>query len=53
MFGEWIISNNISTQEKLDEIRKVAKKKVSTEKNAAWKAYQFPIVKSCKQPLNY
>ena len=43
MFGEWIISNNISTQKKLDEIRKVAKKKVSTEKNAAWKAYQSPI----------
>lgn len=43
MFGEWIISNNISTQEELDEMRKVAKKKVSTEKNAAWKAYQSPI----------
>ena len=43
MFGEWIISNNISTQKNLDEIRKVAKKKVSTEKNAAWKAYQSPI----------
>ena len=45
MFGEWIISNNISTKEKLEEIRKVAKKKVSTEKNTAWKEYQFPIAK--------
>tara|TARA_B100000683_G_scaffold46062_3_gene42629 strand:+ start:30513 stop:32930 length:2418 start_codon:yes stop_codon:yes gene_type:complete len=45
MFGEWIVSNNISTQEKLDEMRKIAKKKVSTEKNAAWKAYQLPISK--------
>ena len=44
MFGEWIISNNISTQNELDEIRKAAKKKVSKEKNAAWKAYQSPII---------
>ena len=44
MFGEWIISNNISTQNELDEIRKVAKKKVSKEKNTAWKAYQSPII---------
>ena len=44
MFGELIISNNISTQNELDEIRKVAKKKVSKEKNTAWKAYQSPII---------
>ena len=43
MNGEWNISINNSTQKKLDEIRKVAKKKVSTEKKAAWIAYQSPI----------
>lgn len=43
MFEEWIVSNNVSTKDELEEIRKTAKKKVSKEKNAAWKAYQAPI----------
>lgn len=49
MLIEWIISNNIASQEELDEMRKVAKKKVSTEKNAAWKAYRSPIDSELKQ----
>ena len=52
MFGKWIINNNISNQEELDEIRKVAKKKVSTYKNAAWKAYQTPIVAELQTASN-
>ena len=42
MFGEWIINNNISTQEELDEMRKIAKKKYRQIK-MLWKAYQLPI----------
>lgn len=49
MFGEWIISNNLATQDDLDDMRKVAKKKVSKEKNAAWKAYQEPIAAELQQ----
>ena len=52
MFGKWIINNNISNQKELDEIRKVAKKKVSTDKNAAWKAYQTPIVAELQTASN-
>ena len=43
MFEEWIVSHKVSTKNELEEIRKTAKKKVSKEKNAAWKAYQAPI----------
>ena len=52
MFGKWIINNNISNQKELDEIRKVAKKKVLTNKNAAWKAYQTPIVAELQTASN-
>ena len=44
LFREWIITNEISDAESLDQIEKTSKKEVSKYKNEAWKAYQKPIL---------
>ena len=37
--GEWILENNIATQEELDTIQKEAKKTVREAKKAAWESF--------------
>ncbi len=39
---EWMISNNISTEEELSELEKAIKKEVREGKAAAWKAFVAP-----------
>ena len=43
-FKNWIINNNLSSEDNLDEIIKESKKKVLLEKQSAWKEYQKPIL---------
>lgn len=40
---EWIIENNIATNEELEDIEKAAKQLVVQSRNAAWKEYIEPI----------
>lgn len=40
---EWMISNNITTAEELDEIEKIIKKEVREGKKEAWAAFLAPI----------
>ena len=40
---EWMLANNIATQDELDAISKTAKKEVREGKKAAWEAYLKPI----------
>jgi pyruvate/2-oxoglutarate/acetoin dehydrogenase E1 component len=42
---QWMIENNIGTEEELDTLDKNIKKKVREGKKAAWDAYLDPIVK--------
>ena len=45
-FREWIISNKICTEKKLQNIDDEIKKYVKEEKRLAWKHYQAPFLKS-------
>lgn len=42
---EWMIDNNISDEDHLNELEKKVKKEVREGKKAAWKAYLDPILK--------
>lgn len=48
---QWMIANNIATDEELTAIEKDIKKQVREGKNAAWKAFLNPILKE-QQELN-
>lgn len=48
---QWMIANNISSDEELSNLEKEVKKKVREAKNAAWKAFIDPIVNE-QQALN-
>lgn len=48
---EWMIANNISTQEEIDTIIKNSKKEVREGKKAAWEAYLKPILKAQQEVL--
>ena len=48
LFKEWIILNELASEEDLKEIEKKSKKFVSTSKNEAWKNYQKPILEEAK-----
>ncbi|WP_455168960.1 alpha-ketoacid dehydrogenase subunit alpha/beta [Aegicerativicinus sediminis] len=41
---QWMISNNISTEESLAELERSLKRRVRDGKKAAWEAYQEPIL---------
>jgi pyruvate/2-oxoglutarate/acetoin dehydrogenase E1 component/TPP-dependent pyruvate/acetoin dehydrogenase alpha subunit len=49
---EWMLANNIATQEELDTIRKSAKKEVIKGKKAAWEAYSNPLKEEQLQAIN-
>jgi pyruvate/2-oxoglutarate/acetoin dehydrogenase E1 component len=42
-FKEWVLENNFSTEEELDNIDKDIKKQVRDGKKAAWTAYSQPV----------
>ena len=48
-FKNWIINNNLSSEDNLDVIIKESKKKVLLEKQSAWKEYQKPILEELDQ----
>lgn len=49
---EWMLSNNIATQDELDAIGKTIKKEVSQGKKAAWEAYLNPIKEEQQEAIN-
>ena len=49
---EWIISNNIATDEELSDIEKAIKKQVRDGKKAAWTAFINPILEEKNQLIN-
>ena len=49
---EWMIANNIATQEELDNLNKGIKKDVRDGKKAAWEAYLKPIKAEQNEALN-
>ncbi len=44
----WMISNNIATEEEINEINTISKREVLEGKKAAWAAYNNPIIKEVK-----
>lgn len=42
-FGKWIVSKGIATEEKLNEIKEIAKKEVRDQKKLAWEDFIQPI----------
>ncbi|RMG76666.1 MAG: thiamine pyrophosphate-dependent dehydrogenase E1 component subunit alpha, partial [Bacteroidetes bacterium] len=50
--GEWMVANNIATQEELEAIQKEAKKIVREAKNKAWNDYLAPIKKEHQTFIN-
>jgi pyruvate/2-oxoglutarate/acetoin dehydrogenase E1 component/TPP-dependent pyruvate/acetoin dehydrogenase alpha subunit len=48
---EWLIENNLATEEELFELETKAKEFVRTSKNEAWNEYQEPILKQAKEVL--
>ncbi len=50
-FKEWILENNIATEEELESIEKEAKKTVREAKNRAWQAYIGEIKKELKEAV--
>ena len=51
-YEEWIIKNNIASEDELDEIRTEAKETVKQAKKEAWSEYQKPIKDELNQLLN-
>ena len=49
---EWIIDENISDSETLDEIEKEAKKAAKKAKDDAWKVYSLEIKKDLEEAIN-
>lgn len=49
---EWIIANNIATDEELSDIEKAIKKQVRDGKKAAWTAFITPILEEKKQLID-
>ncbi|WP_299228883.1 thiamine pyrophosphate-dependent enzyme [uncultured Psychroserpens sp.] len=47
----WMLSNNIATQDELDTLDKAIKKNVRDGKKAAWKSYLEPILTEQKEAL--
>ena len=50
-FREWIISEDIGTEEELDKIEEEAREKVKARQKKAWKSFQEPILNQ-KDQLN-
>ncbi len=48
-FKEWILENDIATEEELEGIVQQAKKQVREARNKAWKAYSEPITSKYKE----
>ena len=48
---EWIVENNLATEEELTTIEKTIKKEVREGKNAAWKAFLKPQIEEQKEAL--
>jgi len=48
-FKEWILENDIATEEELEGIRQLAKKQVREARDKAWKAYSGPISNKYKE----
>ena len=46
---EWLLENAIANETELREIEEKAKKEVVDAKNAAWKAYITPYIKSTER----
>ncbi|MEZ4854181.1 thiamine pyrophosphate-dependent enzyme [Flavobacterium sp.] len=50
---EWMLANNIATEEELNEIDTVSKKEVLEGKKAAWLAYTSPIKTEQQELVNF
>ncbi|MCJ7757901.1 MAG: thiamine pyrophosphate-dependent dehydrogenase E1 component subunit alpha, partial [Gillisia sp.] len=50
-FREWVIQNDFSTKEELENIDQEIKKQVKDGKKAAWTAYTQPMIKKQKELL--
>lgn len=48
-FKEWILENEVATEEELQGIHQQAKKQVKEARNRAWKAYSDPITNKYKE----
>ncbi len=51
-FKEWIIKEEIATEEELEELDKEARDEVQKEQKKAWEAFQNPIIEEKKEILN-
>ncbi|WP_306640094.1 alpha-ketoacid dehydrogenase subunit alpha/beta [Sanyastnella coralliicola] len=51
-FGNFIVESGLSTQDELDEIRKVAKKQVRQEQKAAWAAFRASVDGQVQEAVN-
>ncbi len=50
-FRQWIVENNFSTEEELEELEKQIKKEVRTAKQNAWSAYLQPTLNKKKEVI--
>ena len=50
--ANWIVENNIATQEEIEEINQASKNEVLEAKKAAWNDFINPILKEQKEILN-
>lgn len=48
---EWLLENNLASEEELLQIETEAKEQVRREKNEAWQEYQAPILQQVQQVL--
>ncbi len=48
-FRQWILENNFSTEEELEELEKEIKKEIRTAKQKAWSAYLQPTLEKQKE----
>lgn len=51
-FKEWIIQEEVATEEELEELDKEARDEVQREQKKAWEAFQNPIIEEKKEILN-
>lgn len=51
-FKEWIINEEIATEEELEELDKEARDEVQKEQKKAWEAFQNPIIEEKSEILN-
>lgn len=50
-FKDWILSNNIATEQELDELNEAAKEEVRNSKQQAWADYIQPILQQVAQAV--